>query len=201
MACPNSCRNGFTPVSAKLWRLCNWPGHAFVSEAKPVTTGDDNYVAWLRWSGDEPARYLVLCDSDSPGAFRVYRHPAQPPTYPLTRDAGALMVRKPADFNRLPPLGIGLYEEAVKRQNDADAAGQMNQGVPKEFHAPFRLERRAVLSSESSARQMFEQYCRDGIRPKMYDLTKTASGEYVSCFTEWAWKIYWKGINDSAGAF
>lgn len=29
----------------------------------------DNYVAWLRWNG----KSYVTCDSDSPGAFRVYR--------------------------------------------------------------------------------------------------------------------------------
>lgn len=55
------------------------------------------------------------------------------------------------------------------------------------------------LRIEIAARGMFEQYCREGIRPKMYDLEQTASGEYVSPFTEWAWKLYWKGINDAAG--
>lgn len=29
----------------------------------------DDYVAWLRWNG----KTYVTCDSDSPGAFRVYR--------------------------------------------------------------------------------------------------------------------------------
>ena len=57
------------------------------------------------------------------------------------------------------------------------------------------------LDIEISARKMFSQYCSEGIRPMMYDLTQTASGEYVSPFTEWAWKLYWKGINDSAGAW
>lgn len=33
----------------------------------------DNYVAWLRWSGDAEHRHLVTCDSDSEGAFKVYR--------------------------------------------------------------------------------------------------------------------------------
>ena len=33
----------------------------------------DNYVAWCRYvtSGERPTR-IVLCDSDAPGAFRVY---------------------------------------------------------------------------------------------------------------------------------
>lgn len=58
-----------------------------------------------------------------------------------------------------------------------------------------------ALPVEKAARRLFEQYCKEGIRPKMYDLTRLAGGEYASCFTEWAWKIYWKGINDSHGAF
>lgn len=43
--------------------------------ASPTPTQTDNYVAWLRRSGatDDPHRHLVLCDSDSPGAFKVYR--------------------------------------------------------------------------------------------------------------------------------
>jgi hypothetical protein len=36
---------------------------------------DDDYVAWLCFVGatDDPRRHLKLCDSDTPGAFRVYR--------------------------------------------------------------------------------------------------------------------------------
>ena len=37
----------------------------------------DNYVAWLRWSGDEQHRHLVVCDSNSEGAFKVYRFDEQ----------------------------------------------------------------------------------------------------------------------------
>jgi hypothetical protein len=35
----------------------------------------DDHVAWLRSVGntDDPHRHLQLCDSDSPGAFKVYR--------------------------------------------------------------------------------------------------------------------------------
>ena len=41
------------------------------SSARP----EENYVAWLRYAGatDDPNRHLVLCDSNSPGAFKVYR--------------------------------------------------------------------------------------------------------------------------------
>ena len=58
-----------------------------------------------------------------------------------------------------------------------------------------------MTECEKSARKMFEQICSEGTRPMMYHLKQTASGEYVSKFTEEAWKWYWKGINDSAGAF
>jgi hypothetical protein len=58
-----------------------------------------------------------------------------------------------------------------------------------------------MLTFENSARRMFEQYCREGIRSKMYDLEQCANGDYVSPFTQWAWKFYWKGINDSDGAW
>jgi hypothetical protein len=54
---------------------------------------------------------------------------------------------------------------------------------------------------ESSARKMFEQRCIEGTRPFMYSLEKVANGEYVSIFTNEAWKWYWRGINDSDGAF
>lgn len=33
----------------------------------------DDYVAWLRWTGDQDHRRLAVCDSDDAGAFRVYR--------------------------------------------------------------------------------------------------------------------------------
>jgi len=64
-----------------------------------------------------------------------------------------------------------------------------------------RFWKAVVLERENSARKMFEQYCREGTRPLMYNLTRVAGGEYASPFTEWAWKIYWKGINDADGAF
>jgi hypothetical protein len=37
-----------------------------------------DYVAWLRWIGDEGHRRLSICDSDSPGAFKVYRYAVSP---------------------------------------------------------------------------------------------------------------------------
>lgn len=48
-----------------------------VSEAtmanEPPLPKDDNYVAWLCWAGDESHRHLKVCDSDTQGAFKVYR--------------------------------------------------------------------------------------------------------------------------------
>ena len=37
------------------------------------TFESDDYVAFLCWTGDQEHRHLVVCDSDYPGAFRVYR--------------------------------------------------------------------------------------------------------------------------------
>ena len=54
---------------------------------------------------------------------------------------------------------------------------------------------------ENVARRLFERYCGEGIRPLMFDLTRLAGGEYASSFTEAAWKIYWRAMNDHAGAF
>jgi hypothetical protein len=37
-----------------------------------------DYVAWVRWIGDEGHRRLAICDSDSKGAFKVYRYAVSP---------------------------------------------------------------------------------------------------------------------------
>ena len=57
------------------------------------------------------------------------------------------------------------------------------------------------MTNEGVARELFELYCSEGTRRLMYDLTRTAGGEYASIFTELAWKCYWRGMNDSHGAF
>ena len=57
------------------------------------------------------------------------------------------------------------------------------------------------MTNEAVARKLFAMYCKEGIRPLMYDLTQVANGEYVSEFTENAWKCYWRGMNDASGAF
>ena len=65
--------------------------------------------------------------------------------------------------------------------------------VRKTYRTPVRM------TNEKRARKLFEAYCAEGVRPLMYDLTQVANGEYASCFTEWAWKCYWRGINDADG--
>lgn len=57
------------------------------------------------------------------------------------------------------------------------------------------------MKFEKAARKLFEKYCGEGVRPLMYDLTRLAGGEYASVFTEMAWKIYWRAMNDYPGAF
>ena len=57
------------------------------------------------------------------------------------------------------------------------------------------------LRFETAARRLFEMYCEEGIRPLMFNLKQVANEEYASPFTEAAWKIYWRAMNDHEGAF
>jgi hypothetical protein len=47
----------------------SWPSATKVRDS-------DSYVAFLRWTGatDDPRRHLQICNSDDPGAFKVYRN-------------------------------------------------------------------------------------------------------------------------------
>lgn len=47
----------------------------------------ENYVAWCRFTKYGP---IVTCDSDAPGAFRVYRHPTTPKNIDLRLLAGKI---------------------------------------------------------------------------------------------------------------
>jgi hypothetical protein len=47
----------------------------------------DNYVAWLRYSRRENGTTIQVCDSDTPGAFKVYREEVAAPV-PPTQDLG-----------------------------------------------------------------------------------------------------------------
>lgn len=49
---------------------------------------------------------------------------------------------------------------------------------------------------ELTYRRQFEAYVQEGIRPLLYNLLRTASGEYVSHFTEEAWKTYLRACRD-----
>jgi hypothetical protein len=53
---------------------------------------------------------------------------------------------------------------------------------------------------EKVIRKHFEKYCKEGTRPYLYTLDILPCGEYVSHFTEDAWKIYLRGWNDYAAA-
>lgn len=63
------------------------------------------------------------------------------------------------------------------------------------------MAHKKLTRCEVSARKMFEQRCKEGIRPLMFALDRCANGEYVSPFTEQAWKWYFAGIADADGAF
>jgi len=96
--------------------------------ATKVKTGtdssdDDTYVAWLRWAGDEKHRHLVICDSDSLGAFRVWRKNAGPssggpPIEPIAESEIELAEGEPdtlfGELNRVLQLG----EQQLRKSND-----------------------------------------------------------------------------------
>ena len=52
----------------------------------------DDYVAFLCWAGDTPEqRHLKLCNSDTPGAFKVYRGEARERAEGALREAQELI--------------------------------------------------------------------------------------------------------------
>jgi len=53
-----------------------WP-----SETVGPYDDEEVYVAWLRWTGDENHRHLIVCDSDDERAFKVYRRPTSPASH------------------------------------------------------------------------------------------------------------------------
>ena len=50
--------------------------------------------------------------------------------------------------------------------------------------------------NEKVFRPLFEKYCKEGARPYLYVLGTLAGGEYISDFTERAWKNYSRGAAD-----
>jgi len=49
-----------------------------LEELYKVRDEPNDHVAYLRWAGDGEHKYLVLCDSDAEGAFKVYRRRGEP---------------------------------------------------------------------------------------------------------------------------
>lgn len=50
-----------------------------LADATNATNTD--YIGWLRYIGNPGYKRLSVCDSDSPGAFKVYRHAVPPDTF------------------------------------------------------------------------------------------------------------------------
>jgi hypothetical protein len=46
---------------------------------------------------------------------------------------------------------------------------------------------------EAACRRAFEKWAKEGTKPFMYPLKQVANGEYVSPFTEQAWRAYKAG--------
>jgi len=78
-------------------------GYDHARRATPPTAGEgDNYVAWLRHKHHDDGKVTIhLCDSDSPGAFKVYRHAAPPATVSEEMVSMALMRLDGIDFTAL----------------------------------------------------------------------------------------------------
>ena len=66
------------------WRLLKKVGGCMTktNTEKGWKMKSDDYIGWARWrhrgQGDNEQPYLAWCDSDAEGAFKVYRHPADP---------------------------------------------------------------------------------------------------------------------------
>jgi hypothetical protein len=77
----------------------------------PTVALEENYTAWLRWAGDTQHRHLVLCDSDAPGAFKVYRAAQQHDCLPPQRLAMPAPARQPQQAPRVPADRAGLVRD------------------------------------------------------------------------------------------
>ena len=78
---PKCPKCGYDKVDSAIWGdhdRCK--GEIVQGKSVPPQSNDINdYVAWLcfRNRKDNQQPYLAICDSDTPGAFKVYRHPAK----------------------------------------------------------------------------------------------------------------------------
>lgn len=56
----------------------------------------------------------------------------------------------------------------------------------------------AAQKNERFARAQFEDWAKQGTRPEMYPLKQCANDDYVSVYTENAWKAFFAGWNARA---
>jgi hypothetical protein len=84
---------GWTTISRCVWRapdggfyrgpygayraMKSMGEDAKIKTLRANTDAPSSHVAYLRWAGDGEHKYLVLCDSDAEGAFKVYRRQTQ----------------------------------------------------------------------------------------------------------------------------
>ena len=55
------------------------------------------------------------------------------------------------------------------------------------------------MTNEAAARKLFEVYCSEGVRPMMYNLTQTASGEYAETNDGAAWDTHYLDCGQDDG--
>jgi hypothetical protein len=68
-------KDGKGRIATDRFREYRRPDHDAIEAARkiPPPATDDNYVAWLRFKRSGEYTQVVVCDSDAPGAFKVYR--------------------------------------------------------------------------------------------------------------------------------
>ena len=73
--------------------------------------GEGDYVAWCRYAEHS----IVTCDSDAPGAFKVYRGPRQVPEETVSSEAHQRWMSERKKQDPLNPQPIAGQEELVQR--------------------------------------------------------------------------------------
>ena len=80
--------------------------------------GEEDYVAWCRYTEHS----IVTCDSDDPGAFKVYRGPRQVPEETVSSPAHQAWLRERQKQDPLDPQPIEVEEELVKLVDQIESA-------------------------------------------------------------------------------
>lgn len=111
MACCN--------IPPEGWRCTRESGHEGPCAAIPEGNGD--YVAWCRYT----ERSIVTCDSDAPGAFRVYRRATPVSSAPFTEEqqaaiAKAIFDNDYSDMKRLKAAGRWIEAGGRGRKKEAE---------------------------------------------------------------------------------